>query len=95
MRGKTYFDTKERGLAFRVTPTRAKSWKGTCIACRAKGPQWLTLGPYPELSLADARACRPLIYRRAVHVEKKDPIADRRARARGGYMPVKRGGAAR
>ena len=49
----TYFDKKTRGLALRVGP-RSKTW---CFVYRHNGgpPEWLKLGAYPAVSLAEAR----------------------------------------
>jgi integrase len=69
-----YFDTKTRGLVLRVS-TRGKVWYFTY---RRQGPtQWLRLGLYPALGLADARTAA-LDQRHAVDVERKDPAAERR-----------------
>ena len=70
-----YFDTKTRGLVLRVSP-RAKVWYFTY---RNGGPsQWLKLGEYPAVTLAEARTLA-LGQRHAVDVEGKDPAAERRA----------------
>ena len=69
-----YFDTKVRGLALRVSP-RAKTWYFTY---RRGGPtQWLRLGDYPAVKLAEARTLA-LEQRHAVDVDGKDPAAERR-----------------
>ena len=48
----TYFDAKTRGLALRVR-TKTKGWY---FVYRNGGvPQWLKLGEYPSMTLADAR----------------------------------------
>ncbi len=71
----TYFDVKARGLALRVTPAGVKSWS---FVYRLDGTasQWLWLGSYPAVPLADARGLA-LTYRRMVEVEKRDPAKER------------------
>lgn len=70
-----YFDTKARGLVLRVGP-RGRTWY---FAYRRGGPtQWLRLGEYPALGLADART-EARGHRHAVDVERKDPAAEKRA----------------
>lgn len=73
----SYFDTKTAGLALRVSPKGVKTW---AFVYRGGGraPQWVTLGTYPALSLADARA-QALDKRHAVDVEGRDPAAEKRA----------------
>ena len=72
-----YFDTKTRGLVLRVSP-RAKVWYFTY---RNGGPsQWLKIGDYPAVSLADARTTA-LDHRHSIDVEGKDPAAERRTPA--------------
>jgi integrase len=73
----TYFDTKHRGLVLRVSPTGSKAW-AFVYRVEGKPPQWLTLGSYPALTLADARKLA-LDGRRDVRVDRKDPAAERRA----------------
>jgi integrase len=72
-----YFDAKTKGLALRVSPRGARTW---AFVYRSGGrpPQWVTLGTYPALGLADARA-RALDKRHAIDVEKRDPAAEERA----------------
>ena len=71
-----YFDSKARGLALRVTPAGVKTW---VFVYRSVGkPQWLTLGSYPAVGLAEARSLA-LDKRHAVDVEKRDPAAESRA----------------
>jgi integrase len=71
-----YFDSKAQGLALRVTPAGTKTW---CFVYRGSGrPQWLTLGSYPAVTLADARSLAR-DKRRAIDVEKRDPAAELRA----------------
>jgi integrase len=70
-----YFDTKTRGLALRVTPAGAKTWS---FVYRSGGtPKWLTLGSYPAISLATARALA-LDKRHAIDVDGRDPVAEQR-----------------
>jgi integrase len=70
-----YFDSKAQGLALRVTPAGTKTW---CFVYRSNlKPQWLTLGSYPAVSLADARSLAR-DKRHAVDVEKRDPAAQLR-----------------
>jgi hypothetical protein len=79
-----YFDTKARGLALRVTPSGTKTWT---FVYRSDGkPQWLTLGAYPALTLADARALA-LDNRHAIDVEKRDPAAEQRAEREAAELP--------
>jgi integrase len=79
-----YFDTKSRGLALRVTPNGVKTW---CFVYRAGGkPQWLTLGAYPAVTLADARGLA-LAKRHARDVERRDPAAERRAEKKAAKLP--------
>jgi integrase len=69
-----FFDTKTRGLVLRVG-ARTKTWYFTY---RHGGPpQWLRLGDYPSLSLADARTAA-LEQRHAIDVKGLDPAAERR-----------------
>jgi integrase len=66
------------GLWLLVTPTGAKSWS---YSYRVRGKQrWLHLGTFPAVSLAEARK-EALSYRRIVEVEKRDPVADAKAKA--------------
>ncbi len=65
----------DRRLVLRVMPMGGKTWN---FVYRSAGtPQWLTLGSYPAVSLADARALA-LDKRHAVEVEGRDPAAERR-----------------
>lgn len=69
------FDKKIRGLVLRVS-AKSKVWYFTY---RNGGPsQWLRLGDYPSVKLAEARTLA-LAQRHAVDVEGKDPAAERRA----------------
>jgi integrase len=72
-----YFDTKVRGLALRVTPRGVKSWY---FVYRLDGQpsQWLAIGSYPALTLAAARV-EALSHRKAVDVERRDPVAEKHA----------------
>ena len=53
-----YFDAQIRGLSLRVSPSGTKTWMLMYRAQTAMGPKLrrLSLGRYPALSLADARA---------------------------------------
>jgi integrase len=86
----TYFDAHRnaRGLVLRVSPTGTKSW-AFVYRVQGKPPQWLTLGTYPELSLAEARTLA-LDRRRDVRVERKDPAAERRAEQAAADQPAPR-----
>ena len=64
------FDTTVRGLVLRVGPRR-KTWYFTYR--RGGDTQWLKLGPYPELTLADART-RAREERYTLEVLDADPI---------------------
>ncbi|HEY2431403.1 MAG TPA: integrase arm-type DNA-binding domain-containing protein [Vicinamibacterales bacterium] len=71
-----YFDSKAQGLALRVTPAGTKTW---CFVYRRGGkPQWLTLGTYPAVTLADARTVAR-DKRHAIDVDKRDPVEELRA----------------
>src|SRR6516225_967765 len=70
-----YFDSKAKGLALRVSPAGLKTW--SFVYRRGGKPQWLTLGSYPAVTLADARELA-LDKRHAIDVEKRDPAAERR-----------------
>jgi integrase len=70
-----YFDTKVRGLVLRVGP-RAKSWYFT-YRLAGKPTQWLKLGDYPSVSLAEARKLAGE-QRKAVDVDGIDPAAEKR-----------------
>ncbi len=71
-----YFDTKTRGLALRVTPAGVKTW---VFVYRAGGrPKWLTLGSYPAVTLASARALA-LDQRHLLDVDHRDPAEEARA----------------
>ena len=80
-----HFDTKARGLALRVTPAGAKTWAFVYRA-HGKSPQWLTLGSYPAVTLADARNLA-LGHRHAIDVEKRDPAAQQRAERQTAALP--------
>ncbi len=69
------FDTKTRGLVLRVGP-KTKTWY---LAYRRDGrpTQWLRLGEYPAVTLAEARTTA-LHHRHAIDVDGKDPAAERR-----------------
>lgn len=67
------------GLHLACTPLGAKAWR---VAYRLAGrPQTISLGPYPEVTLAEARAKRDAL--KATLRGGGDPMAPRRA-ARGG-----------
>jgi integrase len=80
----TYFDSKTRGLALRVTPNGIKTW--AFIYRTGAKPQWLTLGTYPAVSLADARELA-LDRRHAIDVQKRDPAAEKRAERETSKLP--------
>lgn len=70
----TYFDTQTQGLALRVG-ARARTW---CFVYRNGGPsEWVTLGRYPAVSLADARQL-VLEHRHALDIKGIDPAVERR-----------------
>jgi integrase len=70
-----YFDAKTRGLGLRVTPAGAKTWS---FVYRSGGPpKWLTLGSYPAITLATARALA-LDKRHLIDVEHRDPLEEER-----------------
>lgn len=69
------WDTLQRGLAIRVQPTGAASWK--CIYSYHGRPRWLHLGDATAIGLADARA---LAAETMLAVARgKDPAAEKRA----------------
>jgi integrase len=70
-----YFDIKARGLVLRITPTGAKTW--AFVYRSSAAPKWLTLGSYPSVSLATARALA-LDKRHSIDVEGRDPVAEQR-----------------
>jgi hypothetical protein len=72
-----YFDSKTSGLVLLMTPTGVKTWK--FVYRPVAKPHWLTLGSYPAVSVADARALA-LDNRHALEVEGRDPAAERRVR---------------
>ena len=69
------WDTLQRGLAIRVQPSGAKSWK--CVYSRHGRPRWLHLGSADAIGLADARtlAAEAML---AV-VRGGDPAAEKKA----------------
>ncbi|MEO6237025.1 MAG: Arm DNA-binding domain-containing protein [Vicinamibacterales bacterium] len=83
--GTVYFDSKAKGLALRVTPAGIKTW--SFVYRRDGRPQWLTLGSYPAVTLADARSLA-LDTRHAVDVEKRDPAAELRVQRETANLPV-------
>jgi integrase len=79
-----YFDLKTRGLALRATSGGSKTW---VFVYRAAGkPQWLTLGAYPAVTLADARKLA-LDERHAIDVQKRDPAAEQRVERAAAKLP--------
>jgi integrase len=71
-----HMDGTVRGLSLLVKPTGGRSW---VLRYQHQGARHdMGLGPYPEVSLADARRMA-LEKRRALKVEKVDPLAARRA----------------
>ncbi len=69
-----FFDAKTRGLVMRVSSKR-RVWY---FVYRRGGPtEWVKLGEYPSLSLADART-HALDHRHAIDVDGKDPAVERR-----------------
>jgi hypothetical protein len=69
------WDTLQRGLAIRVQPSGARSWK--CVYSRHGRPRWLHLGDASAIGLADART---LAAEAMLAVAKgHDPAAERRA----------------
>src|SRR3954452_16668800 len=71
-----HMDGTVRGLSLLVKPTGARSW---VLRYQHKGMRHdMGLGPYPELTLAKARE-EALNHRRALKLEKVDPLAARRA----------------
>jgi hypothetical protein len=80
----TYFDSKTRGLALRVTPKGIKTW--AFVYRTGAKPQWLTLGAYPAVTLADARELA-LDRRHSIDVQKRDPAAEKRAERETAKLP--------
>src|SRR4051794_17809052 len=69
-----HMDGTIRGLSLLVKPTGGRSW---VLRYQHMGARHdMGLGPYPEVSLADARRMA-LEKRRALKVEKVDPLAAR------------------
>lgn len=67
------------GLHLFVSPTGSKTWR---IAYRMAGkPQTMSVGPYPEVSLADARGKRDAL--KVTLRDGGDPMAPRRATRKG------------
>jgi integrase len=79
-----YFDSKTRGLALRGTAKGIKTW--AFVYRRASKPNWVKLGAYPAVTLADARTLA-LEMRHAIDVEKRDPATERRAKRRAAKAP--------
>jgi integrase len=71
-----YFDETITGLTVRVTPAGSKLWSFV-YRVKGGGPQWMTLGSYPALSLVKAREAAKVL-RRAVD-DGRDPIAEKKA----------------
>ena len=67
-------DTSERGLYLRVTPAGAKSWTFRYRNLAGKQKR-LSLGKFPDVSLADARAA--VVEQRAAVGKGRDPAQDR------------------
>jgi integrase len=74
-----HMDGTVRGLSLLVWPTGGRSW---VLRYQINGKRRdMGLGPYPEVSLAEARE-KALDARRLVKVQRRDPLAERgRARA--------------
>ena len=72
----TYFDETITGLGVRVTPAGSKLWSFV-YRVNGGGPQWMTLGSYPALSLVKARE-KAKALRRLVD-DNRDPIAEKKA----------------
>jgi integrase len=69
------WDTLQRGLAIRVTPTGSRAWKA--IYSHHGRPRWLHLGDAGAIGLADART---LAAEAMLEVARgKDPAAERKA----------------
>jgi integrase len=69
------WDTLQHGLALKVTPAGAKSWK--CIYSRQGRARWLHIGDARSIGLADARR---LTAEAMLEVARgKDPAAEKRA----------------
>ena len=76
----TYFDNKVVGLGLRASPTGGRAW-WFVYRLQGKPSQWLKLGSYPAMSLADARKAA-LAQRKAVDVDRSDPVAERKTKAK-------------
>src|SRR2546425_3652713 len=73
-----YFEERMPGFGLRVSPSGHRSW---IVMYRARGRlRRLTLGPYPPLSLADARAKAKLALSGVA--QGGDPAAEKRAERR-------------
>jgi integrase len=69
------WDTHQRGLAIRVQPTGAKSWK--VVYSRHGRPRWYNLGNVAAINLADARTLAAEIM--VAVARGKDPAAEKKA----------------
>ena len=78
------WDTHTRGLALRVVPTGARSWK--YVYSRGGRPRWLHIGRADAVALADAR--RIAARHAAAVAGGGDPLAERRARGGGTFGEV-------
>src|SRR5262245_2374016 len=73
-------DAKVRGLVLRVTPAGIKSWSVQHRIKSRAGTQRITLGRYPAMGIARARAAALDIIRTLQ--DGGDPIAEQHAKAR-------------
>jgi len=70
----TYFDEKTAGLALRIG-ARSRTWY--FVYRNGKAPEWLKLGSYPAVTLAEARGLA-LDHRHALDLKGVDPAVERR-----------------
>jgi len=69
----------------RVSPAGGRTWHFV-YRINGKGSQWLTIGTYPAMKLAEARK-QALTYRHAVDVDGRDPAAEHRAEKKAAKQP--------
>lgn len=81
-----YFDTKVKGLTLRASPRSAKTWSFV-YRFQGKPSQWLALGTYPAMGLAEARKAA-LERRHLIDVDGRDPIAEQRAADAAALQPA-------
>ncbi|MBM3270853.1 MAG: tyrosine-type recombinase/integrase [Candidatus Sericytochromatia bacterium] len=76
----TYWDSEVKGLALQVTPKGAKSFY-TVRRVRGGGPEWVRIGPFPEITVEQARQAgrettAKLAAGRSVATQRREERAD-------------------